>query len=569
MTITDRIPDEQSAARTIASAATWWRQAAVYQIYPRSFADNNGDGVGDFAGVLARIDYLGSLGIDAIWFSPFYPSALADGGYDVDDYRDVDPTIGSIAEFDRMVDALHAIDVKVIIDIVPNHSSDRHVWFRDALAAGPGSRERERYIFRDGRGQAGELPPNDWQAMFGGPAWTRVREADGAPGQWYLHLFTPQQPDWNWDNSEVRDDFIKTLTFWGDHGVDGFRVDVAMGLAKDMSEPYAAWDRVKSGLALLGASDAEPFPDGWNPIFDRDEVHEIYRDWRRVFNAYDPPLFAVGEVWVAAHRRGQYASADELGQAFNFDLLTAKWDREDFESTIRTNLEFAQANDTTSTWVFSNHDVPRHATRLASNSPTGALGRIDRPADEAAAQRGLQRARAATLLAMALPGSIYLYQGEELGLPEVFDIPEDQAQDPSAIIEDGYVVGGRDGCRVPLPWTAEGAHFGFSDGASHLPQPDWFGQYAVDTQSGDELSTLTLYRQALQIRRQLQTDEQVEWYDLGADVLAFSRPNGWTSVTNFGESPVPLPPGTVVIRTDRQPLSEPLAPDATAWITHD
>ena len=554
------------AADRSAFDADWWRQAAVYQIYPRSFADGTGDGVGDFTGVLSRIDYLASLHIDAIWFSPFYPSALADGGYDVDDYRDVDPTIGTLAEFETVIAALHERGIKVIIDIVPNHSSDRHVWFREALASPPGSPARERYLFRDGAGEQGELPPNDWQSMFGGPAWTRVQEADGTPGQWYLHLFTPQQPDWNWDNPEVREDFLTTLRFWGDRGVDGFRVDVASGLVKDMREPYPSWARVRqSGIFPIAGDGEEGFPDGQHPLFDRDELVDIYAEWRAVFNTYDPPLFAVAEAWVAPHRQGRYASAQGLGQSFNFDLLSAGWEVDSFRSIIRRNLAFAEEHDTTSTWVFSNHDVVRHPTRYAQSRPLGMLQRVEHP-DAEAAGRGLDRARAATLLALALPGSTYIYQGEELGLPEVLDIPADQAQDPSAIIENGIVVAGRDGCRVPLPWTSAGPYFGFSERGAHLPQPDWFGAFSVEAESADAQSTLALYRRALQLRRELQTEERAEWLDLGDEVLAFSRPNGWTSVTNFGDAPVVLPSGTVFVRTDGASADAPLASNATAWL---
>ena len=547
-----------------ASRADWWRQAAVYQVYPRSFADGNGDGVGDFAGVLSRVDYLASLHIDAVWFSPFYPSALADGGYDVDDYRDVDPLIGTLAEFEAVIAALHERDIKVVIDLVPNHSSDRHVWFQEALASPAGSRARERYLFRDGKGEHGELPPNDWQSLFGGPAWTRIQEPDGTPGQWYLHLFTPQQPDWNWDNAEVREDFLTTLRFWGDRGVDGFRVDVASGLAKDMSEPYPEWERVQGGVPF-GGTTGEGFPDGQHPLFDRDELDEIYAEWREVFDSYDPPLFAVAEAWVAPHRQGRYATTAGLGQSFNFDLLSAAWGADSFRRIIRNNLDFAETNQTTTTWVFSNHDVVRHSTRYAQARPTGIFERIELP-DDAAAARGLDRARAATLLALALPGSTYLYQGEELGLPEVLGIPADRAQDPLAIIEDGVEVVGRDGCRVPLPWTTDGASFGFGAAAAHLPQPEWFAGYSVETESADPRSTLSLYRRALDLRAGLQTEERVEWLDLGADVLAFTRPNGWTSITNFGDAPVPLPEGEFIIRTDGRDNAAPIAPDATAWV---
>ncbi|MGN7799663.1 glycoside hydrolase family 13 protein [Leifsonia sp. 22587] len=554
---------------SVAPSATgedWWRQAAVYQIYPRSFADGNGDGIGDFAGVLSHLDYIQSLGVDAVWFSPFYPSALADGGYDIDDYRDVDPSIGTLGEFEAIVSNLHRRNIKVIIDLVPNHSSDRHERFREALSAAPGSPERARYIFRDGTGDHGELPPNDWQSLFGGPAWTRVVEPDGNPGQWYLHLFAPQQPDWNWDNQDVREDFLSTLRFWGDRGVDGFRVDVAMALAKDLREPYASWAQIREGAAFMGGSDGL-FADGQHPLFDRDELDDIYGAWRRVFDTYDPPLFAVAEAWVPAHRRGRYASTSGLGQAFNFDLLTAPWDAQEFASVLRANLEFAEVNGTTSTWVLSNHDVVRHVSRYAQEGPQPAFpNRVERH-DAASIARGLARARAATALALALPGSAYIYQGEELGLPEVTEIPARWVQDPSARIENGVMVSGRDGCRVPLPWTIEGDFFGFSDSAAHLPQPGWFGALSVEAQQREPSSTLALYRRALALREGLRTDEKIEWVDLGDGVVAFRRSNGWLNVTNFTGAPTRLPAGEMVFRTDEvddDPLL--LSANSTAWL---
>jgi alpha-glucosidase len=544
------------------ASADWWRQAVVYQVYPRSFADSDGDGIGDLAGVLSKIDYLAQLGVDAVWFSPFYPSALADGGYDIDDYRDIDPTIGTLDQFDAVVEQLHKHGIRVIVDIVPNHSSDRHAAFRSALEAGPGSAERERYLFRDGMGTSGELPPNDWQSLFGGSAWTRVVEPDGAAGQWYLHLFTSNQPDWNWGSRDVQEDFLETLRFWGDRGVDGFRVDVAMTLTKDMSEPFPDWDRVRRGAFLLGGTD-DAFPVGQNPLFDRDDVMDIYTEWRTVFDDYDPPLFAVAEAWVAPDRRGRYASADGLGQAFNFDLLSADWDAETFRSIIATNLAFAEANQTTSTWVLSNHDVVRHRTRYARHSPGGSVGHTANDSDESL---GLARALAAIALALALPGSTYLYQGEELGLPEVLDIPVDRIRDPSAVIEDGRVISSRDGSRIPLPWTQDGKYFGFSASDAHLPQPSWFGAYAASLQATDPRSTLSFYRQALRLRRELVTDERVRWLDTGAGTVSFQRPNGWISVTNFGPGSVDVPPGEVLVRTDGLAGREPLTADATVWL---
>lgn len=553
--------DDRGSSRDATIDATWWRQAAVYQIYPRSFADANGDGIGDLEGIISRVDYLDRLGIDAVWMSPFYPSALADGGYDVDDYRDIDPVIGTLEQFDALVAALHACDIKVIVDIVPNHSSNRHTWFRAALAAAPGSPERDRYIFRDGTGPNGDDPPADWMSFFGGPAWTRV-----ADGQWYLHLFTREQPDWNWDNPEVRSDFLETLKFWGDRGVDGFRVDVANLLAKDLPEKLPTWTELIEGMAPDNAT----YPPGQHPIWDRDDVDDIYREWRALFDTYSPPLTAVAEAWVAPERRVRYARSTGLGQAFNFDLLQAAWDPTQFRRVIRDNLTLANDSGASSTWVFSNHDVVRHATRFGLPAGTAPAAWLLAGGDPNVEDRelGLQRARAATLLALALPGSMYLYQGEELGLPEVGDIPDTDKQDPVFFRNEGAETG-RDGCRVPLPWTAIGASFGFGAGAPHLPQPAWFGEYAVDVEAADPGSTLSFYRRALAIRNELQRDEAFEWMQHDDPVVSFRRAGNWASVTNFGSSPIPLPAGTVLISSAELEQPALLPANTTAWIRLD
>ena len=552
MTVTDRTLNAPRRA-----AAEWWRQAVVYQIYPRSFADADGNGVGDIQGIISRVPYLAALGVDAVWLSPFYPSALADGGYDVDDYRDVDPRLGTLADFDELVTRLHAQKIKVIVDIVPNHTSSRHAWFREALAAPKGAPARDRYIFRDGLGPDGDRPPSDWAGAFGGPVWTRVPD-----GQWYLHLFTAEQPDLNWANREVRDDFVATLRFWSDRGADGFRVDVAHGLAKNLAEPLAPL----AGLNHLDGS----LPPGSHPLWDRDEVHDIYAEWRRVFNEYDPPRSAVAEAWVHPSRRPRYASPDGLGQAFNFELLAADWNAGEFLRVITDSLADAQRQGSSTTWVLSNHDVVRHATRYGLPAEDGrasartwlltggASPRLDRGL-------GLRRARAAILLMLALPGSAYLYQGEELGLHEVPDIPPDLIQDPVFSRSRGAEKG-RDGCRVPLPWTAGGASFGFGPGAAHLPQPAWFGPLSVEAQERDPASTLSLYRDALRWRRQLQAAEQMEWRPgTSGQVLHFARPGGWRCVTNFGPRPAPLPDGTVILTSAPVDGSQ-LPADTTAWL---
>jgi alpha-glucosidase len=531
-------------------AADWWRSAVVYQVYPRAFADSTGSGVGDLAGIRSRIPYLSRLGVDAVWLSPFYPSALADGGYDVDDYRAVDPRLGTLDDFDGIVADAHAAGLRVIVDIVPNHSSNRHVWFTEALAAGPGSPERARYVFRRGRGENAELPPTQWTSLFGGSAWQPVGDGD-----WYLHLFAPEQPDFDWRNPEVREEFHRTLRFWSDRGVDGFRIDVAHGLAKDLTEPLPDGP-------MLPRRD-----DGTDPLWDRDEVHEIFEEWRTVLNEYDPPRSAVAEAWVPADRRVLYARPTELGQAFNFDLLESPWTANAFRDIILRNLAEAQQSGASSTWVLSNHDVVRHASRYGL--PNGTLldpwlisaGRV--PVEDRAL--GLRRARAATLLMLALPGSAYLYQGEELGLPEVADLPEDVLQDPIWVRTSGERKG-RDGARVPLPWTRSGPSFGFGPGESELPQPAWFGDLSVEAQESDPQSTLAFYRDALELRLLMRPDATVHSVDCThPDMLHLVRSDGWEMITNFGTSWVPLPTGELVFASERI-ADGILPPNITAWL---
>ncbi|OWA08341.1 alpha-amylase [Streptomyces sp. CS113] len=536
----------------------WWRQAVIYQVYPRSFADADGDGLGDLRGVTQRLTHLAALGVDALWLSPFYPSELADGGYDVDDYRDVDPRLGTLDDFDAMAAEAHRLGLKVIVDLVPNHTSHRHAWFREALAAGPGSAARDRYVFRDGRGAHGELPPTDWQSVFGGSAWQRVPD-----GQWYLHLFAPQQPDLNWENEQVRADFRTTLRFWCDRGVDGFRVDVAHALVKDLTEPL----RDLGAPELSGEAALDRFAPGTHPFYDRDDVHEVYRDWRKILDAYTPPRTAVAEAWVPGPRRVLYARPDELGQAFNFEYLQTGWDAAELREVITGSLADARAAGASATWVLSNHDVVRHATRLVlppdTDTDAWLLSGGRAPAVDPAA--GLRRARAATLLMLALPGSAYLYQGEELGLPEVADLPTEVLQDP-IWEQTGHVRKGRDGCRVPLPWTTKGPSYGFGAGGAWLPQPPGFAAYAVQAQDGVDGSTLELYRTALRLRRKLLDGESLTWSDdVPAGVLRFDRSDGWRCVANLSGTAVDLPAGEVLLSS--APLEDGrLGPDTTVWL---
>ncbi|MBL8929394.1 MAG: glycoside hydrolase family 13 protein [Kineosporiaceae bacterium] len=532
----------------------WWRTAVVYQIYPRSFADSDGDGIGDLAGIRSRLGYLAELGVDAIWLSPFYPSPLADGGYDITDHRDVDPRLGTLEDFVALVEDAHAHQLAVIIDIVPNHTSDQHPWFLAAVAAGAGSPERERYIFRDGAGPDGEQPPSDWRSHFGGSAWQRV---DG--GQWYCHLFAREQPDLNWDHPQIREYFLGTLRFWADLGVDGFRIDVAHSLAKDLSEPLRSQPNLDRALPL----------DGTDPLYDREEVHEIYRSWRAVFDSYDPPKMAVAETWhPTTSRTYLYARPSELGQVFDFSLLKAEWGRDEFLAVIRRSLRDHQGVGGGLTWVLSSHDVPRHPSRYAL--PLGVTpedwlrSNGSRPAvDPAAAQR---RGRAATLLMLALPGSAYLYQGEELGLLEVADLHEDDLRDP-VWERSGHALKGRDGCRVPLPWTRGGPSFGFGPGGAWLPQPAWFAAHSAEAQAAEPDSTLNLYRRALVLRRALHGDDlSLDWIDTGdPELLCFARRNGWLVVVNFSARPKPLPSGRVILAS-RSLDGDQLPGETTVWI---
>jgi len=542
----------------------WWRTAVIYQIYIRSFADGDGDGIGDLAGIRSRLPYLRDLGADAIWITPFYPSPMADGGYDVADYRDIEPLFGTLADADAMIAEAHALGLRVIIDIVPNHSSDQHRWFQAAVAAGPGSPERERYVIRPGRGADGELAPTDWESTFGGPAWTRLPD-----GEWYLHLFAPEQPDFNWENPEVVAEFEDILRFWLDRGVDGFRIDVANSLKKDQSFP----DVGSEAEAVL-----VPHEGPHHPFWDRDEVHEVYRGWRSVSDAFGADRTFVAEAWVdSPDRLARYTRADELHTAFNFAFVRAPWDAAELRATVDTCLAAAAVVGAPATWVLSNHDVTRHATRYARLDSTGGgvadEARVgpDTPLDAAL---GLRRARAAALLMLALPGSAYVYQGEELGLPEVVDLPEDILADPIWERSE-HRVRGRDGCRVPIPWTTEGPSLGFGSGDPWLPQPATFAALSVQAEQGVAGSTLELYRTALAHRRALTVTQTVDWLPSPEGSLAFRRlaadGSSVVCLVACGDAAVPLPAydEVLVATTDLEqgPDGETRLPgNAAAWL---
>ncbi|CAN5172884.1 glycoside hydrolase family 13 protein [soil metagenome] len=526
-------------------SSEWWRHAVIYQVYPRSFADATGDGIGDLPGITSRLDHLARLGVDAIWLSPFYRSPQADAGYDVADYRDVDPLFGTLADCDVLLERAHRLGLRVIIDLVPNHTSDEHVWFRAALAAGPGSPERARYLFREGKGPGGELPPNNWTSIFGGPAWTRTTDPDGRPGQWYLHLFDTRQPDLDWTNPEVRAEFESILRFWLDRGVDGFRIDVAHGLVKAPGLPD--WDGEASMIEGSADDDGSSGTGDSGPMFDQDGVHDVYRSWHQVLAEYDGDRALVAEAWVEPlERLVRYVRPDEMHQAFNFSFLTTHWDAAALRTVVTASLAASDDVGAPTTWVLSNHDVVRHTSRLGLAEPgsrPNGIGAGDEQPDE---QLGLRRARAATLLMLALPGSAYLYQGEELGLPEHTALDDDLRQDP-AWWRSGYTERGRDGCRVPLPWVAEAPGFGFSPtGASWLPQPTSWATYALDAQRGARGSTYELYREALRLRRDFHLGSgSLCWvdgdhHDAAAPVLAFANRDVYVAA-NLGSEPIALP----------------------------
>ena len=533
----------------------WWRDSVVYQLYVRSFADADGDGVGDLDGITEHLDYIESLGVDAIWLNPCYPSPNRDGGYDVANYTAIDPVYGGMPAFDRLLGEAHARGLRVLMDLVPNHCSSAHPWFQEALRSSPGSAARARFHFMDGRGQDGAQPPNNWRSTFGGSAWTRVVGPDGVAEQWYLHSFDTTQPDFNWSNPDVGDFFADVLYEWFDRGVDGFRIDVAYAMVKHADLP--------------DAEDPTSNPHMWN----QPGVHEIFARWRLIAESYDRDLTLVGEVWLPSAEAAAYIRARRLNQVFFFDLMLQGWDAREFSSAIRSTLSSVPDNGGVPTWTLNNHDVHRMVTRygLVSEQPIAtddANARRTRMRGVVDVELGLRRARAAALLLLALPGSVYLYQGEELGLPEVLDLADEARRDPIWYRSNGREHG-RDGSRVPLPWSPDPPAFGFSAEPSAppwLPPPDWYGKFAVSIQGTDAQSTLNMYRDALAVRRRL-FGGAVEWLETGrSDVLAFRR-GGGTCVTVFSETPF-VPPvewGSTVL-SSQQPRGRRHPGCASYWL---
>ncbi len=546
------------------STSEWWRSAIIYQVYPRSFADSNGDGMGDLPGITSRMGSLASLGIDAIWLSPFMRSPQKDAGYDVSDYTDVDPLFGTLQDFDAMVSAAHAAGIRVLIDLVPNHTSSQHRWFQAALAAVEGSPEREFYHFKDGRGESGELPPNNWLSLFGGPAWTRTTNADGSLGQWYCHLFDSSQPDLNWENPLVQEAFEDILRFWLDRGVDGFRVDQPHAMGKAPGLP----DHPDIERAGAGFIEGEPSP----PMWFQESVHPIFRRWRAVLDSYEGERAMCGEAYVLPLSfMALWVRPDEFHQTFNFRFLDSEWNSQIIFETINESFAAFDAVGAPSTWVLSNHDVIRHASRMGGvkGRPTASDG-IGPKSAQPDRELGLKRARAATLFTLALPGSMYLYQGEELGLPEHTTLADEFRQDPTFYRTGGVRVG-RDGCRVPLPWEAgAGPANGFnSTGKAWLPQPEIYAEYSRDRQDGVQGSTLELYKLAIRLRKELKLgDGSFEWVPEFTNEKTLGFRNGEILVIhNFGSEPLQLPALKIVASSQNGlTLGATLSADQTVWL---
>jgi alpha-glucosidase len=526
----------------------WWREAVIYQIYTRSFADANGDGVGDLAGVRDRLPYLRELGIDGLWFNPWYPSPDADNGYDISDYRSIDPAFGTLHEAEGLIAEARALGIRTIVDVVPNHVSDEHPWFRAALDSTPGSPERARFWFRPGLGADGDEPPNQWQSIFGGNAWTRVPD-----GEWYLHLFAPEQPDLNWTHPDVWAEYENVLRFWFDRGAAGVRIDSAALLMKD---PELREERPDAG-------------PGEHPFTDRDETHDVYRRWRTIADSYDDPRVLVGEIWLPdADRLARYLRPDELHTAFNFDFLGCPWEAHRIRASIDASLAVHEPVGAPPTWVLSNHDVTRPVTRYGRADSSFAFA-TKRPGVPTDLERGARRARAAALLTMALPGSMYVYQGEELGLPEVEDIPPERRRDPMWLRSDGSDPG-RDGCRVPIPWQGDRPPFGFSpDGAEGpwLDQPSDWAPLTVEAETDDPASMLSLYRNGLRIRRSRPWGAgPFRWLDGGGESLSFARGDAFVCLVNFGPDPIAVPAGAAVLIASNELEGGALPQDTTVWL---
>lgn len=539
----------------------WWQTAVIYQIYPRSFADGDGDGIGDLRGVESRLESLQALGIDAIWFSPFFKSPQKDAGYDVSDYKSIDPLFGTNEDFDKLLAKAKSLGIRIIVDLVPNHSSDQHELFQKALKAAPGSPERDMYMFRDGKGENGELPPNNWESVFGGQAWSRITEADGSLGQWYLHIFDSSQPDFNWENPKVHEFFEGVLRFWLDKGVDGFRIDVAHGLVKAPGLP---------NITAAQSQTLEHDPNNPHPFWGQEGVHDIIRSWRKILDEYDNRAMCA-EAWVLPlSRMAKWVRPDEYHQTFNFGYLETPWAKQPLVKVISDSLEAFGSVGAPSTWVLSNHDVIRHVSRFGVETPPPQGSGIGPGMEQPDEELGQRKGRAATAFMLGIPGGAYLYQGEELGLPEHTTLEGKYRQDPTFSRTNGERVG-RDGCRVPLPWEADGGlSFGFnSTGKSWLPAPATYKKYARDVQEGVAGSTLELYKKLIAERKKLALGSgEFRWAPeySSANSLAYVN-NGVVVLSNFGPDLITIPSGEVIVSTQSSlPAGGQLEANQSAWI---
>jgi len=522
----------------------WWSQAVIYQIYPRSFFDSNADGEGDLAGITSKISYLSALGIDAVWLSPFYESPNKDGGYDVSDPRAVDPRFGTIQDFENLIQACRQNLIRVIVDLVPNHFSDQHRWFQEALRSPSGSAARERFHFN--KGDHAQGVPNNWISLFGGSVWSQTPD-----GEYYLHLFDKSQPDLNWENPEVRSDFEETLKYWLDLGVDGFRIDVAHGLVKEnLGVNHPAPQALSDALRLDIAMDAQERSTILStvPFFNRPGVHEIYRSWRKIFDSYDREVVSVAEVWVhPPEEAANYVRPDELSQVFNFDLLTTPFDARLLHHSIHSAFSILSNVGALPTWALSNHDSPRVASRV-----------------------GLVESQALFIALLALPGSLYIYNGQELSLPDA-EVADEYRQDP-VFHRTGGAQKGRDGARVPLPWNSEEPQLGFTEGDSWLPIPETWRNLSINKQEEDPASSLHLYRRALKVRREFfNGDREITWRENGHDgLLAFERGNMLVLLNTSEDEKIYTAPGKLIltshseVRTDGTQISLPKA--SACWV---
>jgi alpha-glucosidase len=477
-------------SRSGRDSVPWWRRGVIYQLYPRSFADGDGDGVGDLVGIRSRLAYVNWLGVDGVWLSPVYPSPMADFGYDVSDYCDIDRLFGDLAEFDRLVADCHALDLRVLLDWVPNHTSDQHPWFLDARSS-RGAPHRDWYLWR---GDDPNRTPNNWPARFGGPAWTW----DEHTHQWYLHTFLPEQPDLNWANAEVVEAQHDVLRFWLDRGVDGFRADVVHLIGKDPALPDLP--PARAGTDIVGTHD-DP------------RTHPLLRGIRAVLDSYPGERTMVGEVNLRSARllAPYYGDGDELPLVFNFSLLDAPFDGGAWRARVEDAEQALASRDAWPVWVLSNHDQVRQRTRYGGSE---------------------RRARVAAVVLLTLRGTPFLYAGEELGLEDAH-ISADERVDP----------GGRDGCRAPIPWTSDPAH-GWPV-APWLPWPPHPDTQNAETLSADSLSILWLYRRLLALRKRSPALHQGEWCPVEAPdgTLVYERRCGDDRrmiVANFKASGVEL-----------------------------